>query len=363
VSARHEFLTRAKILRATAAARMASFAVRASTNLSRIVLLGFAALFFFPPGWFGRDGTRTPTLNVEIGRTHPVSPPAVSVTKIEPQPLGDAKPPDASAVPPTASETKPVPPPLPPAEQKTPDWTDKEVADAEAECGRLLDKVDVVTEPLPPERQGACGAPAPRELKSVGKDKVRFTPPATLRCPMIAALNTWISDKLQPAAKKELGSPIVRIISGSYSCRNRYGLARAPISEHAFMNAIDISAFVLEDGRIIRVSQSWAVPKEESHATPTPDTSHPVKNKAMAVAAAKLGGQDIAPHDGDDKAKTKKENDSKEAAKVATSEFLHQAHDDACKLFGTVLGPDTNAAHHNHFHFDMKARKYRSICE
>ena len=363
MSARHEFLTRAKILRATAAARMARFAVRASTNLSRILLLGFAALFFFPPGWFGRDGKRAPALHVEIVRTHPVSPPAVSVTKIEPQSLRDAKPPEAPAVPPAASETKPTPPPLPPAEQKAPDWTDKEVADAETECGRLLDKVDVVAEPLPPERQGACGAPAPRELKSIGKDKVRFTPPATLRCPMIAALNTWISDKLQPAAKKELGSPIVRIISGSYSCRNRYGLARAPISEHAFMNAIDISAFVLEDGRVIQVSQSWTAPKDESHATPKPDTPHPVKGKAIAVAVAKLGAQDIAPRDGDDEAKTKKEDDPKEAGKVATSEFLHQAHDDACKLFGTVLGPDTNAAHHNHFHLDMKARKYRAICE
>jgi hypothetical protein len=180
---------------------------------------------------------------------------------------------------------------------------------------------------------------------------------------MIAALNTWISDKLQPAAKKELGSPIVRIISGSYSCRNRYGLARAPISEHAFMNAIDISAFVLEDGRVIRVSQSWTAPKDESHATPKPDMPHPVKGKAIAVAVAKLGAQDIAPRDGDDEAKTKKEDDPKEAGKVATSEFLHQAHDDACKLFGTVLGPDTNAAHHNHFHLDMKARKYRAICQ
>ena len=69
---------------------------------------------------------------------------------------------------------------------------------------------------------------------------------------MIAGLNTWISDKLQPAAQKSFGSPIVRVVAESYSCRNRYGLARAPISEHAFMNAIDVSAFVLADGKIIR---------------------------------------------------------------------------------------------------------------
>ncbi|MBP6581207.1 MAG: extensin family protein, partial [Sphingorhabdus sp.] len=28
-------------------------------------------------------------------------------------------------------------------------------------------------------------------------------------------------------------------------------------------------------------------------------------------------------------------------------------HQSACKRFGTVLGPDYNSAHANHFHFDM----------
>jgi hypothetical protein len=341
---------------------MVRFVVRASTSLSRIVLLGLAALFFLHLRMSEHFPELTPDVNVEIVRTHPVPSPDVSVAKVEPRPLDADKPAEAPAVPPSATETKPVPPPLPPGQQKVPDWTDKEIADAKAECSRLLDKVDVITEPLPPERHGACGAPAPRELRSVSKDKVRFTPPATLRCPMIAALNTWISDKLQPSAKEKLGSPIARIVSGSYSCRNRYGLARAPISEHAFMNAIDISAFVLENGRVIRVSKSWAVPKDEAQSTAKPDTRHHLKGKTITVVVAKLGAHDIAPGNGDDKTK-KKEDDPKEAEKVATSEFLHQAHDDACKLFGTVLGPDTNAAHHDHFHLDMKARKYRSICE
>jgi hypothetical protein len=351
---------------------MVRFVVRASTNLSRIVLLGLATLLFLHPRAPERYPELAPSSNVEAVPTHPAPSSGVSIAKVEPPPLADTKPAEAPIVPPIATETKPAPAPLPPAQQKAPEWTDKEIADAKAECGRLLDKVDVVTEPLPPERRGACGAPAPRELRSVGKDKVRFTPPATLRCPMIAALNTWISDKLQPAARKKLGSPIVRIVSGSYSCRNRYGLARAPISEHAFMNAIDISAFVLEDGRVIRVSKSWTPPKEEKEEkvekaetedTAKPNGPHHAKGKAVTVVAVKLGAHDIAPHDEADKTKKKKEDDPKEATKIAASQFLHQAHDDACKLFGTVLGPDTNAAHHNHFHLDMKARKYRSICQ
>ena len=36
-------------------------------------------------------------------------------------------------------------------------------------------------------------------------------------------------------------------------------------------------------------------------------------------------------------------------------------HDDACKTFGTVLGPDANEAHKNHFHLDMKARRRRRL--
>lgn len=41
--------------------------------------------------------------------------------------------------------------------------------------------------------------------------------------------------------------------------------------------------------------------------------------------------------------------DSAEAA------FLRDAHRGACRVFGTTLGPDYNAAHADHFHLDMKA--------
>lgn len=108
---------------------------------------------------------------------------------------------------------------------------------------------------------------------------------------MIAALNTWISDKLQPAAKKSFGSPIARVLAGSYSCRNRYGLARAPISEHAYMNAIDISGFVLENGKVIRVSKSWAPPKDEEAVGTR--RNRPVRTvrgaKPVTVVAVRLG--------------------------------------------------------------------------
>jgi hypothetical protein len=39
------------------------------------------------------------------------------------------------------------------------------------------------------------------------------------------------------------------------------------------------------------------------------------------------------------------------------AEFVKHVHDEACHEFGTVLGPEANDAHKNHFHLDMKERR------
>src|SRR5262245_66186845 len=44
-------------------------------------------------------------------------------------------------------------------------------------------------------------------------------------------------------------------------------------------------------------------------------------------------------------------------------DFLREAHRSACKIFGTVLGPEANNAHKNHFHVDMADRRGIVICE
>jgi hypothetical protein len=57
---------------------------------------------------------------------------------------------------------------------------------------------------------------------------------------------------------------------------------------------------------------------------------------------------------------------SKEGARPALSAeaaFLRQLHRGACGTFGTVLGPNANEAHRNHFHFDLAARKRAALCE
>lgn len=44
-------------------------------------------------------------------------------------------------------------------------------------------------------------------------------------------------------------------------------------------------------------------------------------------------------------------------------QFLRQIHAKACGTFGTVLGPEANEAHRDHFHLDMAKRRHRSYCE
>lgn len=53
------------------------------------------------------------------------------------------------------------------------------------------------------------------------------------------------------------------------------------------------------------------------------------------------------------------------APEVAPKEaqFLRHLHEGACKHFGTVLGPEANEAHREHFHFDLYPRKQSSYCQ
>ena len=52
------------------------------------------------------------------------------------------------------------------------------------------------------------------------------------------------------------------------------------------------------------------------------------------------------------------------ASQAGKARFLRGAHETACKLFGTVLGPEANNAHRNHLHIDMAERGARGpFCE
>ena len=55
-------------------------------------------------------------------------------------------------------------------------------------------------------------------------------------------------------------------------------------------------------------------------------------------------------------------NDWKEGDDPATAAFLREVRDGACETFGTVLSPDYNAAHRDHFHLDQAARGFGGVC-
>jgi hypothetical protein len=158
-------------------------------------------------------------------------------------------------------------------------------------------------EPIPP-----LGPPAP-PVATAGP--VQLQPAATLACPIVSELDKWVSGVVQPAALKWFRQPVVEIKQiGSYSCREMInGNPNAPISEHAFGNALDIAEFDLADGHRISVQHGW-------HGTPEEQG------------------------------------------------FLHDVQGGACRDFTTVLAPGANVYHYNHIHVDLMRRKYRPyICE
>jgi hypothetical protein len=116
-------------------------------------------------------------------------------------------------------------------------------------------------------------------------------------CEVGQVFAAWARFGVDRAARQILGSGLRSIETfGSYSCRNVAGTDRR--SGHATGAAIDISGFVLEDGRRITVKNGW--------------------------------------HGGSERER----------------EFLRVVQGSACKRFATVLGPDYNSAHHDHLHVE-----------
>jgi len=291
-----------------------------------------------------------------------------------------------------APEAKPVLP----GDAPTVAWTDDQVAAGKRDCEKFLAGVTLEYEMLPPLKEGACGAPAPILVRSIGSDpKIAIDPPATMTCALARGLNTWIGKTLQPTAKAILGTQVVKLHNAtSYSCRNRYGGETTPLSEHALANALDISEFVFASGARVTVLASWprvvTVPPAplpnptrvsvETTGSITPAQaapSQPVAAVEVTKASAKTNPF-VAPADAKSNpfavptvvAKTPLPTPPAEAiAPEAQSQperkgaFVKAVHDDACRTFGTVLGPEANDAHKDHFHFDMKARRRSAICE
>ncbi|WP_336987025.1 extensin family protein [Altererythrobacter aquiaggeris] len=152
-----------------------------------------------------------------------------------------------------------------------------------------------------PDRYAGNGCSAINivSLNAMRGDIAKFTVTnlATVSCPVATTFAAWSRYGVDRAARQILGSPIERVETmGSYACRNVAGTGRR--SAHSTADAVDVSAFVLKDGRRISLASGWKSP------------------------------------------------DARER------EFLRTVHQSACKRFGTVLGPDYNSAHHDHLHLE-----------
>jgi len=287
---------------------------------------------------------------------------------------GDAPPlPDRNPLRQTSPVAAPVKPPPLPGEQPTVPWTEAEIEAAKVKCKELLTGDPLDYKQMPPIKEGICGTPAPVLLRAVGTDeKVVINPPATMSCPMADVLGEWLRDTVQPEARKLFGSPVVKIQNASsYVCRNRYGGSTTPLSEHALANAFDVSEFVLANGTRITVLDDWpkvvetppapeANPKRVSNANENGEAQKPKASGKAKGGATKTSAVTAAKAEPD--APPSPPPVAKEPDESPKSKFVTFLHEDACRRFGTVLGPDANAAHKNHFHLDMKTRR-RGFCE
>jgi hypothetical protein len=171
------------------------------------------------------------------------------------------------------------------------------------QCLADLGNMGVRYQPLPDRFfPGGCSATGAVKLIDIGLPVANL---GAMKCGLARTFAIWSREAIQRAAHAWLDAEVAKVETfGSYSCRPVNGQAGNKLSEHGRANAVDISAFVLTDGRRITVKDGWASPDEN------------VRN------------------------------------------FLRAIHSSACRRFRVVLGPDANAFHRDHFHLDMGPGPY-----
>ncbi len=246
-------------------------------------------------------------------------------------------------------------PPPHPSQVKVADWTAQDIQAAMERCGMILAGTGAVYRHMDPLHDGRCGTPAPIELSAIGSNpSVAITPPARVTCGLAASLSAWSDTILQPIARTHIGETITGIRNvASYVCRNRYNAPNKRISEHARANALDMAAFKTDSGNWIAILEHWTLPPELRAETPRTQVSGVTATQPKAPSGKSSGpatqDQSLSP--------------SVPPEFQPESAFLFGIHKGACSLFGTVLGPEANDAHKDHFHFDLAKREHANYCE
>lgn len=149
---------------------------------------------------------------------------------------------------------------------------------------------------------GGCGIARPVRLRVV--HGIPLTTPATINCTTAQAVSQWVLDAEDIIGNTGGGIANLRVVA-SYACRARNSQRGARLSEHARGNAIDIAGIGLQDGSELSVQDNWR-----------------------------------GRHSG----------------------IMERLHSSACGTFGTVLGPDSDRFHRDHFHFDVASYRNGSYC-
>lgn len=148
-------------------------------------------------------------------------------------------------------------------------------------------------------RLRGCGVSNPVRVTSVAG--VPLSRAALMDCTTAKALRSWVENGVKPGIGR-LGGGAGRInVIADYSCRTINNRPGGNISEHGKGKAIDISGITLRNGTTLSVERDWRRRSEGA--------------------------------------------------------VLKRLHRSACGPFGTVLGPDADRFHQDHFHFDTKARR------
>ena len=120
-------------------------------------------------------------------------------------------------------------------------------------------------QPAPDEH--GCGIPH-GVLVQQGPTGIIYTPSLQIDCSLALELG-GIERAIQDQAAAHLGSEIQSVTTfGTYSCRNIRGPYSGKLSEHALGNAIDIGAFAPRKGRVVNVARDYRpgqeAPNEQS---------------------------------------------------------------------------------------------------
>ena len=148
-----------------------------------------------------------------------------------------------------------------------------------------------------------CGASDAVRVTSVAG--VTLSQASVMTCEMAEALKHWVSKDVETAFGRRNKVVSLRV-AAHYACRTRNNRPGARVSEHGRGKAIDIAGFKLADGTLVTVLEGWTAR----------ETRKPMRRIWKA----------------------------------------------ACGPFGTVLGPEADRYHRDHFHVDVARHRGGPYC-